>query len=59
MTNNAPAAMKTQPETPYKFTRKIGATNYIVSVNFSKTSRESINDKILRLIKNEIQTIYK
>jgi len=59
MTSNTATAPKTQQEPPYKFSRKIGATNYIVSVNFSKTSRESINDKIMRLIKNEIQTPYK
>jgi hypothetical protein len=56
MTNNTTAAIKTQQETPYKFSRKIGATNYVVSVNFSKTSRESMNDKILRLIKSELQS---
>ena len=35
------------------FTRRIGSTTYRVSVHFSKTSRETVNDKILRLIKNE------
>jgi len=58
MPSNTATAVKTQ-ETPYKFNRKIGATNYIVSVNFSKTSRENINDKILRLIKNDISAVKK
>lgn len=35
------------------FTKRIGSTNYRVSVHFSKTSRETMNDKILRLIKND------
>lgn len=35
------------------FTKRIGSTNYRVSVHFSKTSRETMNDKIMRLIKNE------
>lgn len=35
------------------FTKRIGSTNYRVSVHFSKTSRETMNDKILRLMKNE------
>ena len=35
------------------FTKRIGSTNYQVSVHFSKTSRETMNDKILRLVKNE------
>jgi len=34
-------------------TRRIGQTTYKVNVHFSKTSRETMNDKILRLIKNE------
>ena len=35
------------------FTKRIGSTNYRVNVHFSKTSRETINDKVLRLIKND------
>lgn len=41
------------PCEPRNFTKRIGSTNYRVSVHFSKTSRETINDKILRLAKNE------
>lgn len=42
-----------QPRESCVFTRRIGSTTYRVSVHFSKTSRETMNDKILRLIKNE------
>ncbi|MGE5494660.1 MAG: transposon-encoded TnpW family protein [Burkholderiales bacterium] len=38
---------------PRAFTKRIGSTTYRVSVHFSKTSRETVKDKILRLIKNE------
>ena len=34
-------------------TRRIGNTTYKVNVHFSRTSRETMNDKILRLIRNE------
>lgn len=34
--------------------KRIGSTNYIVGVHFSDTSKETVKDKILRLIKNEI-----
>ncbi|NBI60365.1 hypothetical protein D3Z53_20510 [Lachnospiraceae bacterium] len=34
---------------------KIGRTTYIVRVHFSKTSRETMSDKIKRMLKNEIQ----
>lgn len=35
--------------------KKIGRTTYIVWVDFSKTSRETMSDKIKRMLKNEIQ----
>lgn len=41
------------PCEPRSFTKRIGSTNYRVSVHFSRTSRETIDDKILRLAKNE------
>ncbi|MGL5254241.1 MAG: transposon-encoded TnpW family protein [Brevinema sp.] len=37
------------------FTHKIGKTTYVVGVHFSKTSKETINDKIERLILNDLQ----
>ena len=37
------------------FTKRIGSTTYRVRVHFSRISRETIDDKILRLIKNEAQ----
>ena len=35
--------------------KKIGRTTYIVRVHFSKTSKETLSDKIKRMLKNEIQ----
>lgn len=46
---------KEQPRESGAFTKRIGSTIYRVSVHFSKTSRETMNDKILRLIKNEVR----
>ena len=40
-------------EKPPMFIKKIGGTTYRVSVHFSKTSKETMTDKILRLIKND------
>ena len=37
------------------FSRKIGNTTFIVSVSFSKKTKESIDDKILKLVINGIQ----
>ena len=39
---------------PSKFTQRIGSTTYLVSVRFSHTSKETIDDKILRLVESEV-----
>ena len=37
------------------FTKKIGNTTYEVSFHYRRQSRESMNDKIIRLIENDMQ----
>ncbi|MDE7431366.1 MAG: transposon-encoded TnpW family protein [Lachnospiraceae bacterium] len=39
------------------FTKKIGNTTYDVSFHYSRKSKESMNDKIVRLIENDMQSI--
>ena len=46
-------AVKEPPRESGVFIKRIGSTNYRVNVHFSKTSRETVNDKIMRLIRNE------
>jgi sorbitol-specific phosphotransferase system component IIBC len=41
------------------FIKKIGNTTYDVSFHYSRQSRESMNDKIIRLIENDMQGIKK
>ena len=41
------------------FTKKIGNTTYDVSFHYSRQSRESMNDKIIRLIENDMQDMKK
>ena len=43
----------TPPDKPTVMLKRIGSTTYHVSVHFSQTSTETINDKISRLIQNE------
>ena len=38
------------------FTKKIGNTTYDVSFHYSPQSRESMNEKIIRLIENDMQS---
>ena len=40
-------------ENPRRIKRKIGMTTYEVSLYFSKTSTESMSDKVMRLLKND------
>ncbi|MCI8941105.1 MAG: hypothetical protein HFH12_14160, partial [Dorea sp.] len=35
----------------------IGRTTYIVRIHFSKTSTETMSDKIKRMLKNEIRQV--
>ncbi len=42
-------------ENPPALVKKIGRTTYIVRIHFSKTSTETMSDKIKRMLKNEIQ----
>lgn len=44
------------PEDAPALVKKIGRTTYVVSVHFSKTSTETMSDKIKRMIKREIQS---
>ena len=43
-----------QPNDAPAMVRKIGKTTYKVRVHFSDTSRETMNDKIKRMLKNEV-----
>jgi hypothetical protein len=38
---------------PFRFSKKIGSTVYNVVANFSQTGKETMEDKMLRLIENE------
>ena len=40
---------------PFIMRRTIRSTDYDVAVYFSRTSRETLKDKILRLIRNEVR----
>ena len=42
---------------PPTFTQKIGKTTYTVNIHFSETSKETLNDKVERLILREIENI--
>jgi hypothetical protein len=35
--------------------KRIGSTTYVVNIRFSETNRETLEDKILRLIESEVR----
>lgn len=45
---------KTANEQP-DFVKRIGKTTYKVNVHFSTTSKETMSDKICRLLRNEMK----
>ena len=49
------AASSEKRSEPMKLLKRIGSTTYMVSVYFSKTSRETMEEKILRLIEREVR----
>ena len=50
------STIKQTTEAPEQFVlrRRVGSTLYRVRAHFSKTSQETLDDKILRLLKNDL-----
>ena len=44
------------PLEPYRLTKRLGSTVYEVHVYFNQDAKETMNDKIMRLVRNEAQT---
>jgi len=42
---------------PLNLLKRIGSTTYKVSVHFSETSKETMEDKLLRLMEREVNKI--
>jgi len=49
------AATTRESAEPQKYEKRIGSTVYKVSVHFSHTSSETIEDKLLRLMESEVR----
>ena len=49
------AASEMPPRKAGTFTRRIGATTYRVRVHYSKTRKETVEEKIARLVRGEAQ----
>jgi len=52
------SAAKTSRQTesePSMLRKRVGSTDFIINVRFSQSAKETIEDKILRLIKSEVR----
>ena len=55
--NNAVAPESVSPpDKPVIMLKRIGSTTYQVAVHFSQTSRETINYKVTRIIRREVES---
>jgi len=45
-----------KPAEPQVLLKRVGSTNFIVSVHFSQTSKETLEDKLLRLMESEVKS---
>ena len=55
--NTAITPISIAPEEPKQpdLVKRIGKTTYKVNVHFSTTSKETMSDKIIRMLRNEVQ----
>jgi hypothetical protein len=53
-TSNSPIQITAAKAERPDFVKQIGKTTYRVNVHFSATSKETLTDKVLRLIRNEV-----
>jgi len=54
-TTTKSAAKTRESAEPIKFSKRVGSTTYVVACHFSQSSKETIKDKILRLIESEVR----
>jgi hypothetical protein len=45
--------IKSSPLEPYRLKKRLGSTVYEVNVYFNQDAKETMNDKIMRLVRNE------
>lgn len=56
MTESKNTAPQTTEQKAPVLVRKIGNTTYMVGIHFSETSKETMDDKVARLVKTDIRT---
>ena len=52
-TNKNPKDVTKNPSEPYRFKKRLGSTTFHVNVHFNPNAKETAQDKIARLIRND------
>ena len=55
VTSTAKTQGNAAPAEPVRIVKRIGSTVYTVAVHYSRTSKETMRDKVLRLIESEVR----
>ena len=56
MAQNNKAAQTPKANPAGSFSMRMGSTTYIIGVHFSKTSRDTLEDKMKRLMRDDVKT---
>ena len=56
MEQNENTIKASKPEPAGTFNMKIGRTTYVIGVYFSQTSKDTMEDKVKRLIHDDVKT---
>ena len=56
MTQNTATAKATRPNPAGSFNMRMGNTTYIIGVHFSKESKDTLEDKMKRLMRDDVKT---
>ncbi|MGN0681059.1 MAG: transposon-encoded TnpW family protein [Candidatus Fimisoma sp.] len=56
MTQNTATVKTTRPNPAGSFIMRMGNTTYVIGVHFSQTSKDTLEDKMKRLMRDEVKT---
>ena len=56
MTQNNATVKSTSPNPAGSFYMRMGNTTYVIGVHFSQTSKDTLDDKMKRLMRDDVKT---
>ena len=56
MTQNTATVKNKRPNPTGSFYMRMGNTTYVIGVHFSQTSKDTLEDKMKRLMRDEVKT---